>query len=177
MATDVTVRWQGDGLRFEGTAGSGAVSFGSGADPEGGGVTPMETVLLALGACTGMDVVSILTKMRQPVEEFGVEVRGEKREEHPRVYTAVEVVYRLRGDLDEAKVRRAIGLSETRYCPVEAMLGPDGADHFEFRHRDGESAAAPASAHGRPHHAHFTVSPLLRGVALLYDATRVTCGP
>jgi putative redox protein len=124
MATDVSLRWQGDGLRFEGSAEGGTVSFASGDDLPRSGPTPMQTLLLALGACTGMDVVSILTKMRQPLEDFHVEVHAEGRDEHPRIYTAMEVVYHLKGDLDEAKVRRAIELSETRYCPVEAMVRP-----------------------------------------------------
>jgi putative redox protein len=125
MATDVSLRWQGDGLRFEGSAEGGTVSFASGDDLPRSGPTPMQTLLLALGACTGMDVVSILTKMRQPLEDFRVEVHGERRDEHPRVYTAIEVVYRFKGDLDESRVRRAIELSETRYCPVEGMMRPD----------------------------------------------------
>lgn len=126
MATDVSLRWDGDGLRFEGAADGGPMSLasGTGADPRGSGPTPMQTVLLALGACTGMDVVSILVKMRQPLRDFSVEVHGERRDEHPRVFTAIEVVYHLSGELDEARVRRAIELSETRYCPVEAMLRP-----------------------------------------------------
>lgn len=124
MATDVRVAWRGDGLRFDGIAGAGRVAFASGSDSGDDATSPMQALLLALGACTGMDVVSILTKMRQPVEDFFVEVSGERRDEHPRVFTAVELVYHLRGDLDEAKVRRAIELSETRYCPVGAMLRP-----------------------------------------------------
>jgi putative redox protein len=130
--TEVSVRWRGEGLRFAGTAAGGTVAFASGDDPQGSGATPMQTVLLALGACTGMDVVSILTKMRQPVEDLRVEVRGDKRDEHPRVYEAIEVVYHLRGALDEAKVRRAIELSETRYCPVEGMLRPSVAIRSRF---------------------------------------------
>jgi putative redox protein len=71
-----------------------------------------------------MDVASILLKMRQPLEAFSVEVAGERAEEHPRRYTSLEVVYRLKGDLDERKVERAIQLSEERYCSVEATLKP-----------------------------------------------------
>ena len=71
-----------------------------------------------------MDVLSILKKMRQPVEAFSIEVGGTRAEEHPKRYTSLEVVYRLKGDLDEAKVARAIELSETRYCSVEATLRP-----------------------------------------------------
>jgi len=84
----------------------------------------MELLAVSLGGCTAMDVISILNRMRQPVEAFTVEVSGERAEEHPKQYTSLEVVYRLKGDLDERKVARAIGLSETRYCSVAATLRP-----------------------------------------------------
>jgi putative redox protein len=84
----------------------------------------METLAVALGACTAMDVASILVKMRQPLEALSVEVSGERAEEHPRRFTSLELVYHLRGDLDERKVERAIELSEERYCAVEATLRP-----------------------------------------------------
>ena len=62
--------------------------------------------------------------MRQPLEEFCVEVRGERADEHPKRFLSLEVVYHLKGALDEAKVARAIQLSEERYCSVEATLRP-----------------------------------------------------
>ena len=69
-----------------------------------------------------MDVLSILVKMRQPLEDFSVEVSGERAEEHPNRFLTLEVVYRLKGALDEKKVQRAIQLSETKYCSVEGTL-------------------------------------------------------
>ena len=85
--------------------------------------SPMELVLIALGGCTGADVISILEKKRQRVSAYEIEVRGVRRDEHPRIYTAIEVVHRLRGErLDERAVARAIELSETKYCSVSAML-------------------------------------------------------
>src|SRR6185295_17161375 len=59
--------------------------------------TPMELILIALGGCCGADVVSILEKKRQRVTGYAIEVRGERRAEHPRIYTKIEVVHRLRG--------------------------------------------------------------------------------
>lgn len=120
----VTVGWKGEGLRFEGTTALGRVDLASSLDETGQGATPMQLLAIALGGCTGMDVVSILRKMRQPLEAFRVEVSGEKADEHPRRFTSLEIVYYLRGDLDEAKVKRAIELSEDRYCSVEATLRP-----------------------------------------------------
>jgi putative redox protein len=124
MSDPVGVEWTGEGLRFTGTTPNGSLELASGLDGPGTGVRPMELLALALGGCTAMDVQSILVKMRQPVESFRVEVRGERAEDHPRRFTALEVVYRLRGDLDEKKVQRAVELSETRYCSVEATLRP-----------------------------------------------------
>lgn len=84
----------------------------------------MEALLVALGGCTGMDVVSILQKMREPLEGLEVEIAGHRAEEHPRVYTDIEIRYSVRGEgLDPEKVRRAVELSAQRYCSVGNMLG------------------------------------------------------
>jgi len=85
--------------------------------------SPMELVLIALGGCTGADVISILEKKRQRVTAYDIEVRGVRHDEHPRVYTEIEVIHRVRGDrIDERAVARAIELSETKYCSVSGML-------------------------------------------------------
>ena len=120
----VSVVWKNEGLLFEATTAHGTIALASGLDAPGNGVTPMETLATALGACTAMDVASILVKMRQPLESFRVEVSGERAEEHPKKFLSLEVVYHLKGDLDERKVERAISLSEERYCSVEATLSP-----------------------------------------------------
>src|SRR5277367_661880 len=83
---------------------------------------PMELVLMALGACTATDVVSILKKKRQKLESLEVICSGERAAEPPKVWVKLEVLYRLRGVLDEAAVKRAIELSEQKYCSVSAML-------------------------------------------------------
>ena len=126
MATSeaVVVDWKKRGLQFEGAAAHGRVDLASALDEPGQGPTPMELLALALGGCTGMDVVSILQKMRQPLEALRVEVRGERADEYPRRFVALEIVYFLKGELDEKKVQRAIALSETRYCSVEGTLRP-----------------------------------------------------
>lgn len=85
--------------------------------------TPMEMVLVALGGCTGADVWSILQKKRQRVTGYEIEVSGVRRDEHPRIYTAIDVVHRVRGrGVDPRAVERAVELSETKYCSVSAML-------------------------------------------------------
>ena len=120
----VNVVWKDEGLLFEATTPHGTVALASGLDEPGNGVTPMELLATSLGACTAMDVASILVKMRQPLEAFSVEVSGERAEDHPKRFLSLEVVYHLKGDLDERKVERAISLSEERYCSVEATLSP-----------------------------------------------------
>jgi putative redox protein len=83
---------------------------------------PMELLLMALGACTATDVVVVLAKKRQKLEALEVVCSGERATEPPMVWTKIEILYRLRGELDEAAVKRAIELSEEKYCSVSAML-------------------------------------------------------
>ncbi|MBI4912350.1 MAG: OsmC family protein [Acidobacteria bacterium] len=95
--------------------------------PESGGQAsgprPKGLVLTALAGCTAMDVVSILAKMRVPLEGFRVEVEAPLTEEHPKVFGAVKVRYVFKGkDLPMDKLERAVQLSEERYCGVSAML-------------------------------------------------------
>jgi putative redox protein len=87
--------------------------------------SPMELLLLALGSCTGVDVVSILRKKRLQVTEYRVEVRGDRREEHPRSYKRMEVHHIVTGrNISERSVAQAIALSEEKYCSVAATLRP-----------------------------------------------------
>lgn len=99
--------------------------------------TPMELLLISLGGCTGADVIGILEKKRQHVSGYEIEVRGVRREEHPRIYTEIEVVHRLRGRALEANaVAHAIELSESKYCSVSAMLGASAAIKMRYEIED-----------------------------------------
>ena len=116
-----TVAWIGD-EKFVATSPSGhavAVDSDRASNKAPG---PMELVLMALGACTATDVVSILKKKRQKLESLEVICSGERAAEPPSVWVKLEVLYRLRGALDEAAVKHAIELSEEKYCSVSAML-------------------------------------------------------
>jgi len=87
--------------------------------------SPMELLLVALGSCTGVDVVSILRKKRQQVTDYRVEVRGQRREDHPRSYKRMEVHHIVTGrNISERSVAQAIALSEEKYCSVAATLRP-----------------------------------------------------
>jgi len=125
MGQRVEVQWAGEGLRFEGRSADGTVQMAAKPDGEGSGLRPMQTLAVALGGCTGMDVISILRKMRQPVEGLRIEVEGEQAEDHPRRYTALSLTYHVRGAVDEAKLKRAIALSEEKFCSVRASLGAE----------------------------------------------------
>ena len=79
---------------------------------------------LSMAGCTAMDVLAILRKKRQQVSGLSVEVQGSRADQHPRVYTRFDVLYRVRGiNIDPQAVARAIELSTTRYCPVIGLLG------------------------------------------------------
>jgi putative redox protein len=87
--------------------------------------SPTELLLLAAGACTATDVASILTKKRQQVTLYIIEVSGERRDEYPRRYTSMKVHHILTGrNLSERAVKQAIELSDTKYCSVAATLRP-----------------------------------------------------
>jgi putative redox protein len=86
---------------------------------------PLELLLIALGGCTAVDVVSILEKKRQKVTRYHVEVHGERREEHPRSFRRMEVRHIVTGQgVEPEAVRRAIELSTDKYCSVAATLRP-----------------------------------------------------
>jgi putative redox protein len=84
--------------------------------------SPMELLLMALGACTAVDVVIILEKKRQKLQALNVICSGDRAALPPRVWTKFELLYQLRGTLEDAAVKRAIELSEGKYCSVSAML-------------------------------------------------------
>lgn len=121
-----TLVWQ-EGLRFGATSGSGhAVTVDSSKQDGHQGPSPMELVLLGIGGCMSMDVISILQKMKQPVAGLEVRLRGEQNPSHPKYYTRVELTFVVRGaGVDRERVERAIELSRTTYCSAVNSLRPD----------------------------------------------------
>jgi len=121
----VKVKWI-DGLRFVATDSMGhsivmdASKQGGG---EGSGFSPLQLLLAALGGCTGIDIVDIMRKQRQQVDDLEMVVSGERVKEPPRIYNRIHVEYRVKGrGIKERAVQRAIQLSEGKYCSVGAML-------------------------------------------------------
>ena len=117
-----TIRFAGDDL-FVGITPSGHSQVIETNSARNAAVTPMELLLIALGSCTGVDVVSILKKKRQHVTDYRIEVTGERRDEHPRAFTRLHVKHVVRGRSVSAQaVASAIELSDTKYCSVAATL-------------------------------------------------------
>jgi putative redox protein len=112
---------EGEGRQFVAESGTGHAVVMDDANGHTG-PKPIELALLALGGCTGFDVISILRKKRQKVTAYEIEVRAEQNPEPPSYFTRVEIKHRLRGDIDPDAVEKAIHLSETKYCAVGAMI-------------------------------------------------------
>ena len=124
MMAQAKVRWV-ENLMFAATSPSGHTISIDGDEPMGTdqAVHPGELLLLALGGCTGMDVISLLRKMRQEVDSFEVLLDGEQREEHPKAWTKMVLKYVVTGrNIEEAKLEKAINLSHERYCQAVATL-------------------------------------------------------
>jgi putative redox protein len=87
------------------------------------GIRPKELLLLALAGCTASDVVAILTKKRTPLDDFEINIKADISDEHPQVFTKIDLEYVFYGkDLNTKDIERAIELSQTKYCAVTAML-------------------------------------------------------
>ena len=116
------------GMALEGTAESGhrvVVDSSPDAGGENRGFRPTELTLISLMGCTGIDVLSILQKMRVTVEAFDMDADADRREMHPKIFEHVTVNYRLTSpDCTPAQLERAVTLSAERYCTVSAMLEP-----------------------------------------------------
>ena len=118
----VTLEWR-QRLGFVGTGAGGVPVTIDGDNASGAG--PMESLLLALAACTGADVVSILEKKRVKLVSFAVDVAGDRREEYPRRYVAIRLTFRFKArGLAEEAARQAIDLSLEKYCSVRHSLDP-----------------------------------------------------
>ena len=120
--TKATIHFAGNDL-FVGVTPSGHAQAIETSSDRASAATPMELLLIALGSCTAVDVISILKKKRQQVTDYRVEVSGARREEHPHSYTRLDIKHIFRGHaVSEQAVARAIELSDTTYCSVAASL-------------------------------------------------------
>jgi putative redox protein len=134
---ECTVKWVGpDGMTFVAETGSGHAVVMDGA-PEGGGRNlgprPMEMVLLGTGGCTAYDVVLILRKSGEPVVSCEVQVKAERAEADPKVFTNIHFHFVVRGKgVKQGKVEHAIRLSAQKYCSATAMLAKTASITHDF---------------------------------------------
>ena len=116
-----------EGMRFIGETDKHSIILESDYLGEQKAPAPMEALLMSLGGCTGMDVVAILRKMRNEPRKFEIEIEGGTAQEHPKVYTKVHLKYIFWG-VDYEKAKKAVELSQNRYCPVSATLRRGGTE-------------------------------------------------
>lgn len=87
------------------------------------GPSPKKLLLASLAGCTGIDVISLLEKMRVPITNLEIDTEADLTEEHPKVFSEIRIIYRVFGkDLKKKKIEKAINLSKDKYCDVSAML-------------------------------------------------------
>ena len=133
MSRDRTARLVHDGEgRYHGTTGTGRrVTYGDAAAENE--LSPVEMIVVSLAGCSAMDVWAIAVKKRQSIERYEVAAIATQRDEYPQVLTEITVTHEVTGPgISEAAIRRAIELSATKYCPVNAMVS---AGATEVHHR------------------------------------------
>ncbi len=125
-----------EGMQFVGRSESGHAIILDAAAEVGGtdsAPRPLEMALIALGGCTGMDVVSILRKMRVEWDRFEILLEAAQAEQHPKAFTQIRLTYRIWGDeIPEDKLEKAIDLSQERYCSVAALMRPGAEITYEY---------------------------------------------
>jgi len=136
------IRWRGN-AEFEGSSGSGHQITMDGPAEFGGqnkGPRPMEMLLLGLGGCTAFDVVHILKKSRQDIDDCEVDIHADRAMQDPKVFTRIHLHYRVSGKgLKEALVERAIKLSAEKYCSASIMLAKSAEITHDFEVIDPEA--------------------------------------
>jgi putative redox protein len=139
------------GNRFTATTGTHRVIV-MGDKVETASLSPVETLVVCLAACSAMDVTAILDKKRQQVASYRIHVEGQQRDQYPQILTRIDVTHVVEGPVvDEAAVRRAIELSATKYCPVNAMLSAGATEvHHRYVVRDTarEAGSGPSELEG-----------------------------
>jgi len=131
----VKVNWEGN-MKFVGEDETGQTVSMDASEVYGGagqGVRPMEMMLMALGGCTGIELAHIIKKMRIQFDSLNIEVKGERSGDHPKIFKAIEVVYKFTGpDLPPTKVYRALKLTDETYCSVSNMLNKAAYMQYSF---------------------------------------------
>lgn len=120
-----------DAFNLQATSAEGHTVITDGSEAIGGkdnGMRPMQLLLSAVGSCSSIDIILLLNKQRQDLKDIRIAVTGTRREEAPRIFTAIHVSYELVGDIDEKKAERACRLSMEKMCSVSLMLKAGGVE-------------------------------------------------
>lgn len=139
---ELTAEWIG-GSAFK-TAGTNGAEVVTGSNDMVKGASPMELLLMAKAGCTGMDIVSILEKKREPLKDIKIRVRALRAPEIPKIWTEIEVEYLVWGNVAPASLEQAIALSEEKYCSVGIMLGKAARVRSSYRIFSEDEAAQNA---------------------------------
>lgn len=137
---ELSIKWK-EKMAFSGQTPSGHEINMDAAEEIGGentGARPTELLLNAVAGCTGIDIISILTKMRLKPTSFQMDVKGERADDHPKRFTTIHIHYALEGDLPEDKVVRAIALSKDKYCSVSHSLNAEMTTSYSINGVQGE---------------------------------------
>lgn len=137
MAQEISCEWAG-GMAFESKTGGHTLRMDAGPEVGGqdSGLRPKPLLLSSLAGCTGMDVVSLLAKMRVQISKFNINVAADLTDEHPRYYHRIHVIYSFQGEnLDREKVEKAVKLSQDKYCGVSEMLRKAAELTYEIRYQ------------------------------------------
>jgi putative redox protein len=134
---EMKVKWNKN-LKFEGIGDSGHKLPMDASESAGGDDSaprPLEMLLSGLGGCTGIDVVLILKKMKAEILDFDIDIEATRAEDHPKRFETINLHYYIKGkNLDERKVKKAIDLSENKYCSASASLNAEITSSFEIEH-------------------------------------------
>jgi putative redox protein len=140
MTMELTIKWK-DHMAFSGTTDSGHEIMMDASDEVGGqntGARPTELLLSAVAGCTGIDIMSILKKMRLEPTSFQMDMKAERADDHPKRFTTIHIHYALEGELPEEKVVRAIELSKDKYCSVSHSLNSTITASYSINGKQGE---------------------------------------
>jgi putative redox protein len=138
---EIEAEWQGGGAFIGRNVSGGTVQLGVLNDKPG--VSPMELILVGLAGCTGVDIVDIMSKKREPLKALKVKVRGKRAEDFPQIYKEIEITYLIWGEGIKTKsIEQAIQLSEEKYCSVGIMLSAVAEIHSSYQLFSSEELAS-----------------------------------
>ena len=135
MLHTVNTKWK-DKMAFDSQVDNHTIRIDTGGEMgDDSGPGPKKLLLSSLAGCTGMDIVSLLKKMRVPITGFEMDIEADLTEEHPKVYSEIRLVYRFFGkELNRDKVEKSVRLSQEEYCRVSAMVKKNSPINYSIEY-------------------------------------------